>query len=83
MAVRQNRPRDRKRCRPLRAFPAAVREQEASRILQEEAAKPFDSENHAILRARLLRLDAEDHILFLNTHHIASDGWSFGVLRRA
>jgi hypothetical protein len=35
-----------------------------------------------MLRARLLRLDSEDHILFLNTHHIASDGWSFGVLQR-
>jgi len=66
----------------LSLFPAAVREQEASRILQEEAAKPFDLERDIVLRARLLRLDSEDHILFLNTHHIASDGWSFGILQR-
>jgi amino acid adenylation domain-containing protein len=66
----------------LRSLSAPAREQEASRILEDQAGKPFDLEHDPLLRARLLRLDSEDHILFLNTHHIASDGWSFGVLQR-
>jgi hypothetical protein len=33
-----------------------------------------------MLRAVLLRLADTEHVLFLNTHHIASDGWSTGVM---
>ena len=32
------------------------------------------------MRATLLRLAEDDHVLVLNTHHIISDGWSLGVL---
>ena len=32
------------------------------------------------MRATLLRLAEDDHVLILNTHHIISDGWSLGVL---
>jgi hypothetical protein len=66
----------------LSMLPAADREESASRILRAEAEKPFDLEKDVALRARLLRLGPEDHILFLNIHHIASDGWSFGLLKR-
>ena len=34
------------------------------------------------MRARLLQLDAEEHVLLLTLHHIVSDGWSMGVLFR-
>ena len=34
------------------------------------------------MRATLLRLAEDDHVLLLNTHHIISDGWSLGVLLR-
>ncbi|NDD31329.1 MAG: amino acid adenylation domain-containing protein, partial [Proteobacteria bacterium] len=34
------------------------------------------------IRARLLRLAAHDHVLTITMHHIASDGWSMGVLSR-
>jgi hypothetical protein len=50
--------------------------------LRAEEEKPFDLERDTVFRARLLKLGPEDHILFLNAHHIASDGWSFGVLKR-
>src|SRR5262249_49047460 len=33
-------------------------------------------------RATLLKLGQEDHVLLLVIHHIASDGWSMGVLFR-
>ena len=35
-----------------------------------------------MLRARLLRLTAEEHALLLSLHHVATDGWSTGVLVR-
>ena len=64
----------------ISSFPASQREQEARRIVQEQAAKGFSLATDAILRAALIRLDEQDHVLFLNTHHIASDGWSSGVM---
>ena len=59
-----------------------AREQEARRVAQDEANKPFRLGTGPAFRPLLLRLDAQDHILMLNSHHIASDGWSGGVLER-
>ncbi|HEX6862807.1 MAG TPA: amino acid adenylation domain-containing protein, partial [Thermoanaerobaculia bacterium] len=47
---------------------------------REEAARPFDLSAEPPFRARLARIDAEDHVLFLTLHHIASDGWSEEIL---
>ena len=33
-----------------------------------------------MLRANLIRLEEEDHILVVTMHHIASDGWSRSIL---
>ena len=46
------------------------------------AAEPFDLAAQIPLRARLLRLGPEMHVLVVVTHHIATDGWSMGVLAR-
>ena len=35
-----------------------------------------------MLRPLLMRLAEDDHLLLLTMHHIASDGWSAGVLMR-
>jgi amino acid adenylation domain-containing protein len=58
------------------------REQEAQRILVEEGRRRFDFEKDLMLRAFLLRLDEQEHILLLISHHIASDGQSKAVLFR-
>ncbi|WP_223636166.1 non-ribosomal peptide synthetase [Corallococcus sp. EGB] len=50
--------------------------------LREEARRPFDLTRGPLLRVSLLRLGAEAHVLWLNMHHIVSDGWSMGVLVR-
>ena len=42
--------------------------------------KPFDLAVAPLLRATLLRLAEDDHVLVLNTHHVISDRWSLGVL---
>ncbi len=51
-------------------------------LLQEEARRPFNLSADLMLRPTLFRLAEEEHILLLVMHHIASDGWSMGVLFR-
>jgi len=66
----------------LEAIPEASREAEIRRLADEEARRPFDLSHDLKLRAILLRLGRDDHVLLLTMHHIASDGWSLGVFFR-
>jgi amino acid adenylation domain-containing protein len=50
--------------------------------LDEEYATPFDLVSGQLLRSRLLRLGPGEHLLLITHHHIASDGWSTGVLAK-
>ncbi|HEX8242473.1 MAG TPA: condensation domain-containing protein, partial [Longimicrobium sp.] len=52
------------------------------RVMAEEAGAPFDLARGPLIRGRLIRLGAEDHVLLVTMHHIVSDGWSMGVLTR-
>jgi amino acid adenylation domain-containing protein len=45
-----------------------------------EAARPFDLAEGPVFRLRLLRLGEAAHVLLVNVHHIAIDGWSHGIL---
>jgi hypothetical protein len=47
---------------------------------EQEAWMPFDIARAPLLRTRLLRLGADDHVLLMTMHHIIADGWSIGVL---
>ena len=57
-------------------------EQELAGLVAGIAAEPFDLAAQIPLRARLLQLEPEAHVLVVVTHHIATDGWSMGVLAR-
>jgi len=57
-------------------------EAEAQRLATADALQPFDLRRAPLLRALLLRLAPEHHILLLSLHHIVTDGWSTGVLYR-
>jgi hypothetical protein len=46
---------------------------------EQEAWTPFDMTRAPLLRNRLYRLDAHDHVFLLILHHIIVDGWSIGV----
>ncbi len=48
--------------------------------VETEAGQPFDLEQGPLLRARLLRLAADQHVLVLTLHHIVADGWSMPVM---
>ena len=54
----------------------------AQRIVKEEARNPFDLSQRPLLRATLIRLHGEEHIIVLVMHHIISDAWSMQVLLR-
>jgi amino acid adenylation domain-containing protein/FkbH-like protein len=56
------------------------REAEALRLATEEARRPFDLAAGPLLRAGLLRLSEEEHVVLFTLHHIISDGWSHGIL---
>ncbi len=66
----------------LSELPAGEREAAAAALTAEEAARPFDLTRGPLLRASLLRLAEEDHVVLLTLHHIVGDGWSLGVLVR-
>ena len=66
----------------LTRFSAAEGEAEAQHLATAEVQLPFDLAAGPLLRARLLQLSADDHVLLVTMHHIVSDGWSVGVLVR-
>jgi aspartate racemase len=66
----------------LRREPAARRWETAWRLIEREAARPYDLSRDLMLRARLVRLEDEEDVLLTVTHHIATDGWSAQVFQR-
>ncbi len=66
----------------LSGLPESRREGLDRDLAGEEAGRPFDLTRDPMLRGLLLRQTPEDHIGLLTVHHIASDGWSLGLLVR-
>ncbi|MFY0567371.1 amino acid adenylation domain-containing protein [Archangium lansingense] len=66
----------------LRGLPESEREREALTLAAEEAERPFDLTRAPLLRALLVRLAEQHHLLVVTMHHIISDGWSSGILIR-
>ncbi|MBD6618563.1 amino acid adenylation domain-containing protein [Komarekiella sp. 'clone 1'] len=48
-------------------------------LLTQESQRPFDLIHGPLLRAKLLRLTQQEHILLLEMHHIISDGRSVEI----
>jgi amino acid adenylation domain-containing protein len=59
-----------------------VAEAEVHGWMVADARAPFDLRAGLPIRARLLRIAPERHVLLTCIHHIAGDGWSWGVLLR-
>ncbi|NQZ12812.1 MAG: AMP-binding protein, partial [Algicola sp.] len=45
-----------------------------------DANTPFDLSSDLMLRSTFIRLSAGEGVLLFNMHHIASDGWSMGLM---
>jgi hypothetical protein len=61
-------------------FPPRADLQEVRAAVNAEASRPFVLSKDLMLRAALFHLAKNECILLLTLHHIASDGWSLGVL---
>ena len=56
------------------------REKAALEIASAEGKKPFDLTEGPLLRAVLVKLKTDQHVLILVMHHIITDGWSIAIL---
>ncbi|ACY13665.1 non-ribosomal peptide synthetase [Haliangium ochraceum] len=75
-------PADLLRVVDLRDADPATRDHVAQRLLEGDAARPFDLARGPVVRALLLSLDDRVHVLQFTVHHIAADGWSLPILRQ-
>ncbi|MBV4542935.1 non-ribosomal peptide synthetase [Pseudomonas vlassakiae] len=64
----------------LSTLDADQRLQQTREEVAREAAQPFDLRHGPLLRAALLQLAADEHVLLLTMHHIIADGWSMNIL---
>ena len=51
-------------------------------MLLREASHPFKIMQGPLLRAKLIRINEEEHVLLLTMHHAVTDGWSTGIIWR-
>jgi amino acid adenylation domain-containing protein len=63
-------------------FPHEDALRRALSLLQESAATGFDLSKGPLLRASIVKLADQDHVLILTIHHIIYDAWSRGILWR-
>jgi len=64
----------------LTGLPLEERESEVGRMTREEAETGFDLSRGQLLRMKVLKLGAEEHVALFTMHHVVSDGWSMGIL---
>ncbi len=58
------------------------REKRIIQAIRDEATRPFDLAHGPLVRAQMIRLSEERHIVQVTMHHIVSDGWSLRLLIR-
>jgi amino acid adenylation domain-containing protein len=66
----------------LTALPPEARETGLKARMDAAVSVRFDLERGPLVRADLVRLAEDDHLLLLTVHHVICDGWSCGVIVR-
>jgi len=64
----------------LSTLPEDAQHDRIQQLKQDEAATAFDLLRGPLVRTKLVRLSAEEHILFVTAHHMICDGWSTNVI---
>lgn len=64
----------------LTAVTDGSRDERVAKLVAENANSAFDLSAGPLLRASLLHLSEDEHVLLVAVHHIVADGWSLGVL---
>ncbi len=60
----------------LTQVPAEFQEASVRQTALDSGRHVFNLQTGPVIRASLLKLGGQDHVLLFNTHHIANDGWS-------
>ena len=60
----------------------AIEDGELTELLRKLVRRPFDLRVAPLLRATLIRIGPEDHVLLTSANHIVWDGWSKGIFFR-
>ncbi|KZN40562.1 non-ribosomal peptide synthetase [Pseudoalteromonas luteoviolacea] len=63
----------------LRSYDSVLQQQKANELIKQDSQKPFDLSQDLMVRAAYVMLSGQNRLLF-SVHHIASDGWSIGLL---
>ena len=63
----------------LRKLPKSRKEIATHKLVQRELLHSFDLAHGPLVRARLLRLAEQEHLLLMTMHQTVVDGWSLGV----
>ena len=66
----------------LTHLPVEQSEGEARRLSEADAQRLYDLRKPPLLRAALLKLTSDEHVLLLNFHHIVADGSSLTIFYR-
>jgi amino acid adenylation domain-containing protein len=64
----------------LSPLDAERREAELGRVRHEEAERPFAFNGGPLMRAKLLRLSGQEHVLLVTIHHLIVDAWSMPII---
>ena len=64
----------------LQQVSAGERESQLEKMLQQRIRYQFDLEKEILFRPTLFKLQADEHVLLLLTHHIVGDGTSAGIM---
>ncbi|MES2826375.1 MAG: amino acid adenylation domain-containing protein, partial [Pseudomonadota bacterium] len=56
------------------------RQLQLAEFVTDESRREFDLRRDVMLRAQLIKIATDEHILLVTMHHIASDGWSMSIL---
>jgi hypothetical protein len=64
----------------LTGMPPSRREREVQRVVWEDQSLAFDLTAPPLVRAKLLRLSRDDHVLALSFHHLVADRWSVPIV---
>ena len=66
----------------LLIYTSAEQDAKVKELMCKEAERSFDLERAPLFRVRLVCVSSKQHILLFTFHHIITDGWSFGILRK-
>ncbi|WP_242071964.1 non-ribosomal peptide synthetase [Nostoc sp. FACHB-110] len=64
----------------LKHLSASEQATAVERLMIQASQTPFDLEQGPLLRCTLIHTHTQEYIVLFSIHHIASDGWSMGVL---